>query len=369
MSADAKPVSSQHIPSLDGIRAIAFLLVFVAHAGLGNVVPGGLGVTIFFFLSGYLITTLLRQEWEQTGQISIRAFYVRRMFRILPPMYLTLAVAGLLATVRFLPSGGESGGILAALMYACNYFGLIRDNFELPTGMEVLWSLAVEEHFYLIFPFVYIIFVRRRMSMAAQSRVLLAFCALVLLWRTYLVYVAGINLNVSHPWTYIASDCRMDSIAWGCLLAIRNNPIYDGKSSFLGRHQSELAIAGVGLLLLSLIERDPRFRESLRYSIQGVALYPIFYFCVSSNKSYAVRWLELRWLREIGWLSYTLYLIHFSILLGLGLLIQSPSIAGFVAFVVTFAYGKLMQVFVEAPLRGLRARLTAKKPRISRANA
>src|SRR5437016_5429614 len=79
-----------YIPSLDGIRAVAFLFVFVAHAGLGNVVPGGFGVTIFFFLSGYLITTLMRREAERSGTVSLRIFYARRFLRIFPPFYLVL---------------------------------------------------------------------------------------------------------------------------------------------------------------------------------------------------------------------------------------------------------------------------------------
>ena len=77
-----------YIPSLDGIRAIAFLFVFIAHAGLDKIVPGGFGVTIFFFLSGYLITSILRLEASRTHKISLRKFYLRRAFRILPPMYI-----------------------------------------------------------------------------------------------------------------------------------------------------------------------------------------------------------------------------------------------------------------------------------------
>src|SRR5690606_21527322 len=85
------------IASLDGIRGIAALIVFVAHAGLGHIVPGGFGVTIFFFLSGYLITTLLCVEFEKTGSISLKHFYLRRVYRIFPPLYPVLGLALLLA--------------------------------------------------------------------------------------------------------------------------------------------------------------------------------------------------------------------------------------------------------------------------------
>ncbi len=87
-----KPVGkdSATIPSLDGIRALAATIVFASHAGNQDVIPGLFGVTVFFFLSGYLITTLLRTEFEKHGRISLRNFYLRRAFRIFPPMYIVL---------------------------------------------------------------------------------------------------------------------------------------------------------------------------------------------------------------------------------------------------------------------------------------
>jgi peptidoglycan/LPS O-acetylase OafA/YrhL len=82
-----------HLPSLNGIRTVAFALVFLGHAGLNKIVPAAFGVTLFFFLSGYLITALLRLELEKTGTVSLKNFYLRRMLRILPPFYLVFACA------------------------------------------------------------------------------------------------------------------------------------------------------------------------------------------------------------------------------------------------------------------------------------
>src|ERR1017187_1002760 len=96
-NAAVKP--STHIPSLDGLRAIAIALVFLSHAGLRDVVPGTFGVTVFFFLSGYLITTLLRREWARAGRIRFRQFYLRRAVRIFPPLYLSLACASVVTLV------------------------------------------------------------------------------------------------------------------------------------------------------------------------------------------------------------------------------------------------------------------------------
>src|SRR5882724_3312228 len=97
------------IPSLDGLRAFAALWVFDGHLGLKSHVPGPFGVTIFFFLSGYLITTLLRREYEETGDISLRHFYLRRVYRIFPPLYLVLAI--LIALALFGVVRNEMSGV------------------------------------------------------------------------------------------------------------------------------------------------------------------------------------------------------------------------------------------------------------------
>src|ERR1700744_3613314 len=142
-----------YVPSLDGIRAIAFLLVFVAHAGLKDIVPGGLGVTIFFFLSGYLITTLLRLEEDQTGTISLREFYIRRAIRILPPMYITLAVVFILSHSGAMRTIPTLWSYVAAVLFGTGYFSMLLNGVRWEgAGMETLWSLGVEEHFYLVFP-------------------------------------------------------------------------------------------------------------------------------------------------------------------------------------------------------------------------
>src|SRR5687768_16024360 len=91
------------VPELEGIRAIAVAIVFVSHVGFGHIVPGGLGVTIFFFLSGYLITSLLRSEAAACGRIDLWRFYVRRTLRIMPPLYITLLFSGLLVAIGLAP--------------------------------------------------------------------------------------------------------------------------------------------------------------------------------------------------------------------------------------------------------------------------
>src|SRR3954470_20191799 len=113
--------STPHLPSLDGIRAVSFALVFAAHAGLDRVIPGGFGVTVFFFLSGFLITTLMRREFDKRGTVSLRNFYVRRALRILPPFYTVLLLASALTLAGVLPGKLEASAVLAQALHYANY--------------------------------------------------------------------------------------------------------------------------------------------------------------------------------------------------------------------------------------------------------
>ena len=161
-SAPTAANSSFVIPSLDGIRALAVGLVFAAHAGAGNISPGPLGVTIFFFLSGYLITTLLRMEFEKTGSISLRNFYLRRAFRILPPLYLVLAAAYGLTLLGLLGAQKLRLGACLSQVFFFRDYQILSSGWDgsqtgRPLGTGSLWSLAVEEHFYILFPLCYLV--------------------------------------------------------------------------------------------------------------------------------------------------------------------------------------------------------------------
>ncbi len=137
---------------LDGLRAIAVLIVMASHAGLGSIVPGGFGVTIFFFLSGYLITSLMVVEYERSGKIDFAAFYFRRAVRILPPMWIAIAATVAIAMVRpfDLPIINPIwSGTCCSLTNYLQFDGL-GSNIPIP-----LWSLDIEEHYYLAFPFIF----------------------------------------------------------------------------------------------------------------------------------------------------------------------------------------------------------------------
>lgn len=343
-----------HFPSLDGIRALSFLLVFAAHAGLEKVVPGGFGVTVFFFLSGYLITTLLRMEGDKDGSIGLRQFYLRRVLRILPPFYLVLALAALAAALGVVPGGVTSRALSAQLLHVANYWIVYRGYEGQPAGTGVYWSLAVEEHFYLLFPCLYLVFLRVVKNRGRQLAIVLGLCAVVLLWRCILVW----GLRSDPDRTYVASDTRVDSILFGCALALYGNPMLDGPSRVSDRAWKwGLLPAGLLLLILTFVYRDPGFRETFRYSIQGVALTPVFVVALRYPTWGPFRLLSLRGLSFLGVLSYPLYLCHHVVLVALEPLSAGARVP--LALGLSLALAWLIHQLVELPCARLRKRLSS----------
>jgi peptidoglycan/LPS O-acetylase OafA/YrhL len=355
--------SSSYIPALDGLRAIAFSCVFFAHTNgptFGHYVPATFGVTLFFFLSGYLITTLLRGEAQKTGTIKLKDFYIRRALRILIPMYITFTVAELMGRVRWHEWILSKRGFYSVLFYVYNYTRMLKPEPILPKGFDLTWSLGVEEHFYLLFPLMYLIMLRKGVKRETQVKALLVLCAIGLAWRTWVSYH-----GFPEGWTYYATDCRFDSILLGSLLALWSNPVYDPAPALLARRKGVLAgisfVILIGTMGLQAVHRIPqaaylRYQDTLRYTLQGVCLYFIFYFAITSTDHWSVRWLENKALRYVGWLSYSLYLIHVSIQRQFDGVITNPWLVSPVVFVLSFAYAYTMRHLVELPLQRLRAR-------------
>lgn len=144
------------IPSLDGLRAVAIAIVLWGHAGFPTLIRESTGVTVFFFLSGYLITTLMRAEADKRGRVSLKNFYLRRVLRIFPSLYLVLAGAFALSVLGLIPNGMTPGGVASSATFLSNYFIIFEGRDGLPGGMNALWSLAVEKHYYLLFPLLYV---------------------------------------------------------------------------------------------------------------------------------------------------------------------------------------------------------------------
>lgn len=342
----------KEIPSLDGWRAVAIAIVFLSHAGLGRIVPGGLGVTIFFFLSGYLITTLLVREFNAHAAINIRHFYVRRVLRLTPPLLLVLTITYLLTHYGVFTGNASWSGFFAQLFYFANYYALFFDaGHSLPQGTGVFWSLAVEEHFYFFFPALFV-FLMRKADRRKIPLYLCALCVLFLLWRFYLVTATGASMER----TYYATDTRIDSILFGCILA--TTQLSDTLKAALLRPRMRIAgvSAGLVLLLLTLVVRNDVFRETLRYSLQGIALIPLFFYSVSHPGSFPFRMLNLRWVQRVGVYSYSIYLSHEVLLSNVDWVSSNPALNILAALALSLLFAMLVDRFIDVPLRAVRAR-------------
>lgn len=323
------------IPALNGFRAIAIGLVMLSHVGMEQAVPGQFGVTLFFFLSGYLITSLLRREFLRSGTISFKAFYFRRAVRILPPLAFAIALAAAMS----------AGGLIPPLYYP----GLITDalflsNYMPLSGVPIgLWSLAVEEHFYFLFPLIALVLLTRGGARACAIFCAVA-CVVTLGVRIFEVSRLEDFTNVNF-WTHT----RIDSILFGSILAFWNNPVIDGEDRLPGRWQSY--VIGLALLAFTFIYRDEAFRQTFRYTMQGVALIFLFNAAIRDAR-YARRLLDAPALRFVAELSYTLYLVHSLIVRAFKPLAieYGPIPTMTAALLLSFAIAFLVYRWIEQPL-------------------
>jgi peptidoglycan/LPS O-acetylase OafA/YrhL len=355
-SSDAR--TAQVIPSLDGMRALSVLIVVLGHSGLEVLVPGGLGVTIFFFLSGYLISTLMLAEHEGTGGINVLNFYRRRVFRLMPPLLVSLAIAYGLTYAGLLSGTITSPGLAAQVLYFANYYGLFFDpGNTIPDGTGILWSLAVEEHFYIFYPLLMSLLLGAALRSRTIGTLLAIACLVVLAWRIYLVY----SPHFLAERTYYASDTRIDSIIYGCILAVVMNPMRQlRRPSIMSLAQWAILAIAIGTLLLTLLYRDPTFRETFRYSIQGLALMPIFFFAVRYSDNPLFRLLNLPWAVTLGTYSYAIYLIHYVVIRLIAKNVPAIAAESFFLFptalLISIVFAAAVERFVDPYFRQLRRR-------------
>lgn len=341
------------IPSLDGVRAIAVSLVFFAHSGLENVIPGGLGVTIFFVLSGYLITTLMRGEFRQTGSISYPAFYLRRLLRLMPPLLIVTAAAGVLSSISVIDGSFSREGLLSALFYFGNYYVITHDFQGLPAGLGVIWSLAVEEHYYLVYPPLALLLLRVGNSKFAVA-ILSILCAVILAWRCWLA-----SQGTSPAYIAMATDTRVDAILIGCVMGLSCNP-WPRLDQVANRRWHWIVATGcLFLLFTSLLYRSDFFRMTFRYTLQSLAIAPLIYLAIAKSGHAAFRWLNSKPMVYLGSISYTVYLTHQLVLYFV--LHHWPQI-GWAATTATTALLTLviaepMRRWIEQPCATLRSRL------------
>jgi len=349
--------SPGYIPYLDGLRAASILMVMAAHFGFGNIIPAGFGVTIFFFISGFLITRLLFVEQEKSllNKISVPEFYIRRVFRIFP----ALAFSIISVVAIYIAMGVKIPGIelFAAFFFFQNYlinaYHAAGHNPILP--LNSLWSLAVEEHFYIVWPFLFSLISK---NIKTFARVVTSAIVLCLIWRFVWIY----GLKGDPLYCYYASDTRVDSILYGSLMSILcMQPAWGHK---ILKSTSNWLYAGIAMLVASFLIKDEAMRQSFRYSVQGIGLFLVFSGLLFSNRYKALKAvLENPVSRFIGHISYSLYLWHFALFHIFERVLPGISHMQLVLLstVVSFAMATISYYCVETPMINLRKKMASKK--------
>jgi peptidoglycan/LPS O-acetylase OafA/YrhL len=299
-------------PELDGLRGVAILLVLLVH--VLNWPRGGLlGVDIFFTLSGFLITTLLLEEWEAHGSISLGKFYLRRWFRLFPALAAFVA-AYVLFVVAF---GNDNQGLrLTGAVYGITYVSNWVMAFNGPyPEWEIghLWSLAVEEQFYLLWPVLLTFLLRRGFGLNRTRWVLVALIVTAVAWRTALDLGGADGSRF-----YFATDARFDQLLLGCLagtLYVTGKTRQDKPRS--SRPLMIIAMAAVGFLLWRFFTENLQSPWSFKigFTLYGAATAVTIYACVTGSLPCLRRALSVRALVFLGTISYSLYLWHVAAIL------------------------------------------------------
>jgi len=298
------------IPSLDGLRALSIFLVVSLHTlqrysinhhvGVGwyAIFNGGYGVLIFFEISGFLITNLLLQEHQKRGSISLRGFYLRRAFRILPPLYFYIGIVILLGVFGHVAL--DRTDIVSSLFFFHNFV-----QHSTMWSLEHLWSISVEEQFYLVWPFLLVFFLRRpgvagrfAASVFPIAILIVSPFARVLLGhqKDPLMHRIGVN--------YL----NFDFLMFGCLVALlQHTPRFESMYRKATRvwWLPPAVIAGCSVLTARY---QNYFDLPIGYTINGAAIAMFLLWCTRNPSSVIGRILNWGPIVKIGLLSYSIYL-------------------------------------------------------------
>jgi peptidoglycan/LPS O-acetylase OafA/YrhL len=285
------------IATLDGLRAISILVVFAAHIGGTRHAPIGpshfladLGVRTFFIISGFLITTLLLRERTKTGSISLGSFYVRRVFRIFPAFYFYLGCMVVARALGWVDISNEDFAFAAT--YTMNFHA------QRAWWVGHLWSLAVEEQFYLLWPMMMYALGTPR---ARNGAVVAIVCAPILRVVATRMWPAMSNLNdQAFPFVF-------DSLAIGCVLAIARDTL-EANPRYTALLDSPAFWIVPALCIAALAIQKPIFNLGVGVTVGNLGIALVIHKCVRAPETIVGRALEWKPLVWIGTLSYSLYL-------------------------------------------------------------
>lgn len=313
-------------PALDGLRAVAVLAVLLYHGGATWMRGGFLGVDLFFVLSGYLITTLLLVEWGRSGDIGLRGFWIRRARRLLPALALVLvgiAVYAFAVAQRSQLEQIRDDG-LATIGYVANWRFILSDQsyfeqFAAPSPFRHMWSLAIEEQFYLLWPFLVLGLLRWRAQLRLATRVFVGGAVVSSLLMAVL-YQPGRDPSR----VYYGTDTRAQALLIGAslaaiLLRLRTSRTSSREHKPRSAPWVRAGLVGAVVLLGMLIATKDTAEWMYRggYLLAAVACALVIAAAVQPGRSFVRAALSPEPLRYVGKISYGLYLWHWPIYLTL----------------------------------------------------
>ena len=357
---------SKYLPSIDSLRALAVLAVIIYHVDV-NYLPGGfLGVDLFFVLSGYLISSLIIKEFRKTGTVNLYNFYIRRARRLLPAVYFMITV-GLVVMVLFnevLLRKSHLDAIFGYI-YSSNWWYIFHkldyfDSFGAQSPFKHLWSLAIEEQFYMIFPLLFLLVNRKKKSKDGTYKLnknfLYVVLGLILVSLIAHILLFDIN-NISR--IYFGTDTRAFSLLVGVVGAILYpmERLHSKVTPQKNMIYSVVSLVSIATLITVMVYTSEYNTWLYRGGFLLVAILGLIVI-ISSGKQHTImsRLLSFKPVVFIGKISYSLYLWHFPILVLTTPVseIGNPNIIFVILRVIlTFILATASYVFVETPIRKL----------------
>ena len=357
---------SKYLPSIDSLRALAVLAVIIYHVDV-NYLPGGfLGVDLFFVLSGYLISSLIIKEYKKTGSLNLYNFYIRRARRLLPAVYFMITVV-LVVMVMFngvLLKKSHLDAIFGYI-YSSNWWYIFHkldyfDSFGSQSPFKHLWSLAIEEQFYMIFPLLFLLINRKKKDKDGFYKLNRNFLYVILgvILVSLIVHIILFDINnISR--IYFGTDTRAFSLLVGAVGAIlypmdKLNTKITPQENLLYSVVSLISIAALITIMIYTSEYNTWLYRGgfLLVAILGIII------IISSGKQHTVmaKLLSFKPVVFIGKISYSLYLWHFPVLVLTTPVseIGKPNIFFVVLRVIlTFILAIISYALVETPIRKL----------------
>ena len=353
--------NTRYVASVDGLRAFAVMAVIFYHMHL-DWAPGGLmGVTVFFVISGYLITGLLVNECERTGRIDLPAFWMRRVRRLFPAIVLSVAGICALCTL-FSPELFEKmkPDIVPSLFFFNNWWQIFHDvsYFEAaghPSPLQHFWSLSIEEQFYLVWPLLLLLMFKLRFSRKTMRRIVAVLAIVSAVAMAVLYDPFGDPSRV-----YYGTDTRAMSLLVGAWLALAWPSAAFGGARQLKSRGSRFAVEFFGIVALAALVNIVVFTNGFTAFpyYGGIALTSVLSALLIASLvipgTFMDAVFELKPLVWIGKRSYGMYLWHFPILLlttNINSTVAPPIWMYFVQVALIFLVSHLSYEYVENPIR------------------